>query len=271
MNINGYSMKAVKEFDTPDGGGYNAKIYFENKRICDVHDAGMGAPPYVNWFIAKNDDQCCKTQDEHEPILDEWFISELFSLYTKEKDFKKAEKKYPNCCMAYVELNTMARQFYIFPTGRRLPAERIKESLYENIPKEEIKKVTIYRFLDDFVVTYPAFDKMKSAIENLYKKCSDDPGIKKYSDELKRKDFIQSLQVHSGRMDTLENVRKIIKAAREKEKFRIVYAGWEAEHLLVIYDRKEEYILLKQKTAKNDINKDNIEQEFETDSRDIEL
>ena len=52
---------------------------------------------------------------------------------------------------------------------------------------------------------------------------------------------------------------------------RQVYAGWEAEHLLVIYDRKEEYILLKQKTAKNDINKDNIEQEFETDSRDIEL
>ena len=68
-------------------------------------------------------------------------------------------------------------------------------------------------------------------------------------------------------MDTLENVRKIIKAAREKEKFRIAYAGWEAEHLLVIYDRKEEYVLSKEKTEKNDI----CPREFETDSRDIEL
>lgn len=37
-----YSVKSVKFFDTPDGGGFNCTLYKDGKKVAHVHDAGWG-------------------------------------------------------------------------------------------------------------------------------------------------------------------------------------------------------------------------------------
>jgi len=37
-----YTVKNLQSFRTPDGGGFNATLYRDGKRIAHVHDAGRG-------------------------------------------------------------------------------------------------------------------------------------------------------------------------------------------------------------------------------------
>jgi hypothetical protein len=37
-----YSVKSVKFFDTPDGGGFNCTLFQDGKKVAYVHDSGMG-------------------------------------------------------------------------------------------------------------------------------------------------------------------------------------------------------------------------------------
>ena len=38
-----YSIKSVKFFDTPDGGGFNCTLLEDGKKVAHVHDGGHGA------------------------------------------------------------------------------------------------------------------------------------------------------------------------------------------------------------------------------------
>ena len=37
-----YSVKNVKTFNSPDGGGYNASLYFGKTKVANIHDGGYG-------------------------------------------------------------------------------------------------------------------------------------------------------------------------------------------------------------------------------------
>lgn len=139
MNVNGYAMKGVKTFNTPDGGGYNASIYYEGKRICEVHEAGMGAPPYVEWFISKNFDQCCATRDFHDPVLNEWFISDLYEFCEDERQFKKDIKKYPDACYVKVEDKSSLPKGYTFFKVRIIRMKRSKRRYIKRYQRNKLK------------------------------------------------------------------------------------------------------------------------------------
>jgi hypothetical protein len=45
-----YQLKNVKPFDSPEGGGFNATLYRDGKRVGSVHDGGYGGCYQYNWF-----------------------------------------------------------------------------------------------------------------------------------------------------------------------------------------------------------------------------
>tara|TARA_R100000808_G_scaffold19531_1_gene42363 strand:- start:295 stop:801 length:507 start_codon:yes stop_codon:yes gene_type:complete len=44
-----YSVKNVKTFDTPDGGGYNASFYCGKTKVANIHDGGFGGCIEYDW------------------------------------------------------------------------------------------------------------------------------------------------------------------------------------------------------------------------------
>ena len=48
-----YEVKNVKPFDSPDGGGFNATLYCDGKRVGSVHDGGYGAEYQYSWVTAE--------------------------------------------------------------------------------------------------------------------------------------------------------------------------------------------------------------------------
>lgn len=50
MNFGEYSINALKQFDTPDGGGYNLNILRKGKKVADAHEAGHGGEVVIGWF-----------------------------------------------------------------------------------------------------------------------------------------------------------------------------------------------------------------------------
>lgn len=43
-----YTIKSVKFFDTPDGGGFNCTLYKDNKKVAYVYDEGRGGSLYYD-------------------------------------------------------------------------------------------------------------------------------------------------------------------------------------------------------------------------------
>lgn len=50
MNFGEYSINALKQFDTPDGGGYNLNILRNGKKIATAHEAGHGGEVQISWL-----------------------------------------------------------------------------------------------------------------------------------------------------------------------------------------------------------------------------
>ena len=44
-----YSVKNVKTFNTPDGGGYNASFYCGKTKVANIHDGGFGGCLEYDW------------------------------------------------------------------------------------------------------------------------------------------------------------------------------------------------------------------------------
>ncbi len=242
MDVNGYSMKGVKSFHTPDGGGYNASIYYEGKRICEVHEAGMGAPPYVEWFISKNFDQCCATRDFHDPILNEWFIGDLIGYYDDEQEFKKINKKYPNGCYVIVSLKENMPRGYTFPHGKAFPDEAIKMQIYQEIPKEKVESFHIYRTMDDFKIEYPDFVMLSERVTKFYEDCLSEAGIADCIKKVELSTIHESLLDPELRKGLLENIRENTELLSKTKNFRLIMNGEEAVRLFVQYERNLERV-----------------------------
>jgi len=45
-----YSVKNVKTFNTPDGGGYNATLYCGKTKVANIHDGGYGGCLQYDWL-----------------------------------------------------------------------------------------------------------------------------------------------------------------------------------------------------------------------------
>ena len=45
-----YSVKNVKTFNSPDGGGYNASLYLGKTKVADIHDGGYGGCLEYDWI-----------------------------------------------------------------------------------------------------------------------------------------------------------------------------------------------------------------------------
>jgi len=44
-----YSVKNVKTFNSPDGGGYNASLYCGKTKVANIHDGGYGGCLMYDW------------------------------------------------------------------------------------------------------------------------------------------------------------------------------------------------------------------------------
>jgi hypothetical protein len=44
-----YTVKNVKTFESPDGGGYNATLYLGKTKVAYIHDGGYGGAPEYDW------------------------------------------------------------------------------------------------------------------------------------------------------------------------------------------------------------------------------
>ncbi|BDF59171.1 hypothetical protein CE91St36_19880 [Christensenellaceae bacterium] len=240
MDINGYAMKGVKTFNTPDGGGYNASIYYEGKRICEVHEAGMGAPPYVEWFISKNFDQCCATRDFHDPILNEWFIGDLYDFYEDERQFKKDIKKYPDACYVKVEVKSSLPKGYTFFKGKNYSDEALKKEIYKAIPKEQVESIRIYRTLNDFKIQYPDINMLSESVTKFYENCLSEAGIADCIKKVELSTIHESLLDPELRKGLLENIRENIELLSKTKNFRLVIKGEEAVRLFVQFERNLE-------------------------------
>ena len=240
MDVNGYAMKGVKTFNTPDGGGYNASIYYEGKRICEVHEAGMGAPPYVEWFISKNFDQCCATRDFHDPVLNEWFISDLYEFCEDERQFKKDIKKYPDACYVKVEDKSSLPKGYTFFQGKNYSDEALKKEIYKEIPKEQVESIRIYRTLNDFKIEYPDFVMLSERVTKFYEDCLSEAGIANCIKKVELSAIHESLLDPELRKGLLENIRENIELLSQTKNFRLIMKGEEAVRLFAQYERNLE-------------------------------
>lgn len=240
MDVNGYSMKGVKSFHTPDGGGYNASIYYEGKRICEVHEAGMGAPPYVEWFISKNMDKCREIRDKHDLILDEWFIGELNEVFEDERDFKKMIKKHPDGCIVKIEPENRYPQIYTYFNVKSVSDERIKDDMYKEFPKETVKSLHIYRTLDDFIKNYPDLPMLSDRIKKFYDKCATD---NKLADQIKiveAEEIERHISEPEFRKKLLENIRENKEVMIGKRDYSVYSDAIDAERYLSMFEQNLE-------------------------------
>ena len=75
-----YSIKSVKRFDTPDGGGFNCTLYADGKKVAYVYDEGRGGCLFYDWLIGKRID------NEHDLDVT---IYNLFDEWSRKKDEKR--------------------------------------------------------------------------------------------------------------------------------------------------------------------------------------
>ena len=112
MQINGYSIHGIKTFNSLDGGGYEAYICYEEEKICEVYDEGKGSPPILGWEITLDADKWQAAMKEHEPILTEFFIADLYDYYEDEKEFSKMLAKNPDGVLVKVCIEDALPELY---------------------------------------------------------------------------------------------------------------------------------------------------------------
>lgn len=97
-SIKNVQLKGIKVGFGHDGGGFNANIYLNNKKIGSTLDDGWGGPLQVD--IEKEKEAFAQlteeyAKEENETLLsaDEKIIHDLLTLNDLEKEYKKAVKK----------------------------------------------------------------------------------------------------------------------------------------------------------------------------------
>lgn len=81
-----YSIKSVKRFDTPDGGGFNCTLYENGKKVAYVYDEGRGGGLY---FDCVNGWDLPYQLERHKQDDLESMVYKLFDEWSRKKDEKR--------------------------------------------------------------------------------------------------------------------------------------------------------------------------------------
>ena len=146
MNINGYTLKAVKHFMGNEGYGFSANLYYNNKKIGEVTDTANGSCEIDIYLDMKH-------EAEHGKNLDTDFIERLYRLGDQEKSFKDMMKKTPDKALICVTFSkpTKNGDYYLEYHGSKGMTEEIFTEWHEKINSGgQIEKIEIFTSLDDF-------------------------------------------------------------------------------------------------------------------------
>ena len=142
MKINGYTLKAVKMMDTPDGISYSGNIYYDGKKIGMAYNDGRGGMTDVDLHPDYRD---------HYSVLDEDFVERLFTLNDYEKMFKDNQKKHPNTGLAFV-MYTDYCDLGTIRFGGNVTMDEIKGHAEKTKPGWAIESIELFRSPDDFII-----------------------------------------------------------------------------------------------------------------------
>lgn len=135
-----YSVKNVKTFATPDGGGYNCSLYKDGVKIAECHEGGYGGCVEFH-FVVKGEERAfydfvksflyycdySKKDVEHSP---ETFLEELINAEREKKALRARCKKY--VVVKYKEDEKgSCRLFKVPPTPENIA--RVKQQYGEKI------------------------------------------------------------------------------------------------------------------------------------------
>ena len=145
MNINGYTLKSVKNFMGREGYGFSANLYHNGKRIGEVTDTANGSGE-IDIYL----DMDCR--DQHKNV-DTDFLERLYLLHGQEKSFKAKTKSGLDkalICVAFSEPTT-DWNYYLEYTGSKSMTEDVFITWYnKNGVGGTIEKIDIFTSLDDF-------------------------------------------------------------------------------------------------------------------------
>ena len=145
MNINGYTLKSIKNFMGREGYGFNANLYHNGKKIGEVTDPANGSGE-IDIYL----DSSYRGQHEN---VDTDFLERLYLLNDQEKAFKSMMKKEPEKVLIGVTFSehTDDYNYYLEFSGSKNMTEESFAAWYEKNGKGgTIEKVDIFKSLDDF-------------------------------------------------------------------------------------------------------------------------
>ena len=98
-----YSVKAVKSFESPDGGGFNCTLLEDGKPVAQCHDSGDGGDVDFRWLDktaeARLEQYCAalpKTDPDEYGMELTWdpgfFVSDLVARYLDDKRFERMSR-----------------------------------------------------------------------------------------------------------------------------------------------------------------------------------
>jgi len=145
MNLNGYTLKAVKTMETPDGIAYSGNIYFDGKKIGAAYNDGRGGMTDVSLIVGIPD------RAAHNAVLTENFVERLFALNDYENMFRANTKGRPEKGMAFVTYSDPLG-IDAFLCSKDATADEISAQVNKQKPGWEIGSVEIFRSLDDFII-----------------------------------------------------------------------------------------------------------------------
>lgn len=146
MNINGYTLKSIKNFMGREGYGFSASLYYNNKKIGEVTDTADGSGETDVYLDLKY-------QKDHDETVNTDFIERLYELYGQEQSFKNMIKIQPNralYCVTFFE-PTNSHEYYLEFKGGKGMSEESFAAWYNGSGKGgKIEKIDIFKSLDDF-------------------------------------------------------------------------------------------------------------------------
>jgi len=145
MNLNGYSLKAVKMMETPRGISYTGDICYSDTKIGDAYNKGDGGITQV--YLSHG-------YHNHSSVLNEEFVSRLFLLNDYEKIFKTEMRRIPGKGMTFVTY-TDPFDLRCILCDRDEALDKIVSRILEAEPGREIESIEVFRSLDDFNITQP--------------------------------------------------------------------------------------------------------------------
>jgi hypothetical protein len=150
MNINGYTLKAIKEFTDKESIGFSANLYHNGKRIGEASGTAV-----VNIIGGGCEIDICldpKFEELHENV-DEDLVDRLYFLHLQEESYKDMIKKMPDKALVGVTLfpPTYELNFYLeFYEDKNITEEAFVAWYNKSGNSGKIAKVDIFTSLEDF-------------------------------------------------------------------------------------------------------------------------